>query len=176
MPFIKEKNLRPIRSKFFSVLGLSVLFCSCTLAQSTKASSSDAQAAFVADRPGQTTPPTLVAKGVVQIESGIWAEQSRTNGVSQTSWLYPTTLVRIGMQTNWELRIQCDVVGIPETNNGTSSHITGVSGISIGSKFPMTEENGYIPNIAFLAAVKFPSIGTPSLRPSYLAPSMGLCF
>jgi hypothetical protein len=172
----KGKSLQSIQSRFRKVLGLIILFCAYVPAQSTSAPSSDIQTMFVADRPGQTTPPTLVAKGVVQIESGIWTEQSRTDGISQTSWLYPTTLVRIGMQTNWELRIQCDVAGVPATDHGTSSCITGVSGISIGSKFSMTEENGYIPKTAFLAAVKLPSIGDPSLRPSYLAPSMGLCF
>ena len=162
--------------RFSIVFGLTISIYFYSPAQSTNVSSADVQSTFVADRPGQTTPPTLVAKGVVQIESGIWAERSRTDGISQTSWLYPTTLVRIGMQTNWELRIQCDVEDVPTMNNGASSHITGVSGISIGSKFPMVEENGCIPKTAFLAAVQLPSIGNPSLRPAYLAPSMGLCF
>ena len=168
--------MRPLQLRFCKALGLAILFSSCTLAQPANISSTDVQTTFVADRPGQTTPPTLVGQGVVQIESGVWAEQSRTDGVSQRSWLYPTTLVRIGMQMNWELRIQCDVEGIPVMNDGTSSSITGVSGISIGSKFSMTGENGCIPQTAFLAAVKLPSIGNPSLRPSYLAPSIGLCF
>jgi hypothetical protein len=168
--------LHQIPLRVNSVVALTFIFCSFLHAQTAGAPSSDGPFTFVADRPGQTTPPTLVAKGVVQIESGVWAEQSRTNGVSQTSWLYPTTLVRIGMQTNWELRIQCDVAGVPTLENGSSSHITGVSGISIGSKFSMIEENGCIPKTAFLAAVELPSIGNPSLRPTFLAPSMGLCF
>jgi hypothetical protein len=155
-------------------VGLTILFCAPLSSQTT--ASADHQAIFVADRPGQTTPPALVCKGVVQIESGVWAEQSRTDGQTQTSWLYPTTLVRIGVQPNWELRFQCDVAGVPASDNGGSSHRTGISGISIGSKFPMLEESGAIPKTAFIAAIKLPSIGNPSLRPSFLAPSLGLCF
>ena len=170
------KDMRQILQRFRKVLVLILLCCPYAPAQSGNVLSCDTQTAFVADRPGQTTPPVLVAKGVLQVESGVWAEQSRSDGQSQTSWLYPTTLVRIGIQQNFELRIQCDIAGVPAQENRTSSYVTGVSGISIGSKFPMIEENGFIPKTAFLASVKLPSIGNPSLRPSYLAPSIGLCF
>ena len=59
---------------------------------------------IIPDRPGQTNPPNVVPAGLVQLETGFSRETSKDDGVSSVNYLYNTSLVRVGLLNNCELR------------------------------------------------------------------------
>lgn len=67
---------------------------------------------LVTDRPDQTESSVTVPKGSLQIESGFLLGYSEENRFSTRDLLLPTTLFRIGLTNNLELRIVSQVEDI----------------------------------------------------------------
>ena len=127
---------------------------------------------IVPDRPGQTNPPNTVPVGMVQLETGFSSESSKTNHILTTSFLYNTSLLRIGLLENCEMRLILEYAGTKVDSPAQSSTINGFNPISIGTKLAVCPEKGIIPQTSLNVSVALPYFGKQEFRPAYLAPSL----
>lgn len=126
---------------------------------------------IVPDRPGQTNPPNVIAPGIIQLETGFSRETISANAIQTINYLYNTSLVRIGLMTNCELRMVIEYAGTRTDSGSQSSALQGFNPVSIGTKIMMCPEKGIVPQSAVNIAITLPYIGRREFRPSFLAPS-----
>lgn len=133
---------------------------------------------LVTDRPDQTESAAVVPSKSVQIETGFVLENDRTNTMDLTSYTLNTTLVRIGILQTLELRLGLEYMRQIEKNlvNDVTSVDQGFSPLSAGFKIKISEEEGWMPAMAFLAGITLPATGDKHYRPTYSVPSMRLAF
>ncbi|MGD0590313.1 MAG: transporter [Bacteroidota bacterium] len=129
---------------------------------------------IVPDRPGQTNPPDVLASGTVQLETGFQRETKNAGGVQTTNYLYNTSLVRVGLMTNCELRVVVEYAGTRTDSSAQSSALQGFNPVSIGTKIAICPEKGIIPQTAMNVAFTLPYVGRREFKPSFLAPSFFL--
>lgn len=128
---------------------------------------------MITDRPDQTESAAIVPAGHLQIETG-FVYQGDDAGMVETNELgLFTTLLRYGINRNFELRLGSaflDVKNKPET--GEEQKISGMAPIFAGMKFKMLEEDGAVPEMAFLATIEIPGTGKDEFTPEHLATDM----
>jgi hypothetical protein len=129
---------------------------------------------IVPDRPGQTNPPDVVASGIVLFETGFQRETKNAGGIQTINELYNTSLVRLGLMTNCELRLVVEYAGTRADSGSQSSAAQGFNPVSIGTKIAICPEKGIIPQTAMNVAFTLPYVGRREFRPSFLAPSFFL--
>ena len=123
---------------------------------------------FTADRPGASTGPATVGKGVVQWEQGVQYDGDGNSG----QFTYSNTLLRYGLFNGVELRLGGDAFVYDNGNRWCGAF----SGISIGTKIRCFEESGAVPAISVLASLSVPYTGTKGYVAENLAPSLYLLF
>ena len=64
--------------------------------------------AFSPDCPGATTGPDIMPQWSIDWETGSSYEWNRRNGLHEHTWTINTSLFRLGLTTNVELRFQLD--------------------------------------------------------------------
>lgn len=108
---------------------------------------------LVTDRPDQTESSVTVPKGSLQIESGFLLGFAGENRFTTSDLLLPTTLFRIGMTNNLELRLVNQVEHIKTE----FEEFTGISDLEVGAKwqFFVSENSGT--EIAFLSHLVIPT-------------------
>ena len=126
------------------------------------------------DRPGQTNPPNVITAGIVQLETGFLRETINAGGIQTINYLYNTSMVRIGLMTNCELRMVVEYAGTRTDRESQSSALQGFNPVSIGTKIMIYPEKGIIPQTAMNIAFTLPYFGRREFRPSFLAPSFFL--
>jgi len=129
---------------------------------------------IVPDRPGQTNPPDVLASGTVQLETGFQRETINADGIQTINYLYNTSLVRIGLMTNCELRLVVEYAGTHTDSGSQSSALQGFNPVSVGTKIAICPERRILPQTAMNVAFALPYIGRREFRPSFLAPSFFL--
>ena len=90
------------------------------------------------DRPDQTECPFIVKKGYIQAELGF----NRNSSADGVEYFYPTTLLKIGLWKNLELRH----VSIASSSEGNSSFKTE----ALGFKLALIEGSKWIPRTAII--------------------------
>lgn len=128
--------------KLFSVTCLFIFFILHAMGQE-----------LVTDRPDQTESSVTIPKGSLQIESGFLLGFSEKSRFSRRDLLLPTTLFRIGLTNNLELRIVSQVQDIKTK----FERFTGISDLEVGAKwqFFVSENSGT--EIAFLSHAVIPT-------------------
>lgn len=116
-----------------------------------------------ADRPDQTETPSIVPKGMIQVESGFLFQKNNSN--SNTLFL-PSILWKYGVNENFELRLITEIVNEKNYNEKQN----GLLPISIGFKVKLSDERGIIPKTSFIAHLVLPKIASPNYKTDYLAP------
>lgn len=116
----------------------------CLVLVSLSVFAQETEETIVADRPGLADGPSTVGSGLFQIETGL--------AVDESSSAFPT-LLRFGLGTRFELRIESDVVGHSDGD-------TSLAPIAAGFKLGLTE--GAFP-LSLIASVQPPS-GEGGLR------------
>jgi hypothetical protein len=149
------------------ILLLIILFL--TIQSLVKSQTSDSTS-FVPDRPGMATPPAILGTRSFQIEDGFQHENT-TDGITQyENYLFSSLLVRYGISKHFEVRIQTDYAENKERSTSTSS-ITGLNPVTIGSKIKLVRQQKILPNISLLLNVTFPYVGKKEFLPYNPAPS-----
>lgn len=123
---------------------------------------------FTADRPGASTGPAVVGRGVIQLEQGI--QYDGDGGYGQ--FTFSNTLLRYGLFDAMELRLGGDAL----IYNGDDSWRAAFSGLSVGTKIRCFEGRGAIPAISVLADLAIPRTGNEGFVVEHLAPSLYLLF
>ncbi len=117
---------------------------------------------IVTDRPDQTETPTLVPKGMVQIETGF--EYDKIDG-NASSALSPTVLFKYGVNENFELRLITEY----ETDKTGDEKLSGLNPVLIGAKITLCDEKGIIPKTAFLGHLLLPDLASKDFKADYYA-------
>jgi hypothetical protein len=123
-----------------------------------------------ADRPGMSTPPSLVEPGSFQIETGFSYEENRLSKPDQDNTHFNSTLFRFGINKNSEIRFQTDYIKIKTD----SVKIRGFNPFSLGTKLLISDARGILPKTSFLFNLTLPYFGEKKLRPNNFAPSIFL--
>jgi hypothetical protein len=129
---------------------------------------------FNPDRPGIGTPPDIVRQGHVHFESGYQYGYRENGSEKTTNNIYNSTLIRIGLAKNFELRMEADYSEL-KTNNIKESHsYTGFNNLMVGSKIFLSEQNRFLPKTSLLMSFTFPNSNLDEFTTTYLAPSLTL--
>ena len=116
------------------------------------------------DRPDQTECPFITPKKYIQIENGFTYE---TFNQTQTSFNFPSTLWKYGVNEKFELRLITELVSV-KTKANTN---TGFLPITIGFKTSLFEEIGFLPKTSFIGHITTSKIGSKEFQTKYIAPS-----
>lgn len=83
---------------------------------------------------------------------GKWDSHTNGNGANERTWTINSSMFRMGLTPNAELRLQLDesATHTPEENYG------GISNASIGTKIKIFDGSGALPKVAFLGTLLFP--------------------
>lgn len=140
------------------------------------ASAQDDLPSIATDRPGQSTAPSILSPGYVQIEAGtqITGTESGegTKAITTRSYALPSALVRIGLLPAMELRLGAEYRSLRGTTEAASTVATadGIASLAVGAKIGITQEKGSLPETAFLVTLALP-YGAEQFRPAAVAPS-----
>ena len=124
---------------------------------------------LVTDRPDATEASSTVGKGILQFETGGFYDTFEDNNIKSENYTYNTMLIRYGILDNLELRLGWNFVeGVTKVNGTKLDNVTtGLSPLLLGMKIDITEENGAMPEIAFIGHI-FPVFSASAdYRPEY---------
>jgi hypothetical protein len=132
------------------------------------------------DRPTRGQGPTAVPQGTMQIETGYKFQQEETPLTHQKEYVYPTTLLRIGILKKMELRVNADYKkektrDLTGMSGGTTAIEQGFSDVQVGAKVTLYRGSGAIPRVGMLGNVTLP-VGNEANRPPHAAPEGSLLF
>ena len=140
------------------------LFACVVLAQAARAEDVDY---INPDRPGLTDGSNVVGAGFFQIETGMQQEFRRNNTLEDRRIFLPT-LLRLGINAQWEARIENNVHTWQRQTHSSSgvSKSQGYVPVSLGVKYHMQDANGSAqPSLGAILRV-FPESGSGSYRSS----------
>ena len=118
------------------------------------------------DRPDQTEASSLVPKKFLQIETGSFYETLEVNSIKSKATTFNTTLVRYGLLDNLELRLGFDFTEITNEFNGRNLNdkLSGFSPLLLGVKIGITEEKGFLPEMAFIGHINLHSLASTDFK------------
>lgn len=121
---------------------------------------------IITDRPDQTESPSLVAKGYFQIETGFFKEELDHGSFTEKTIAYNTTLLRIGLLNNLEMRIGTDFISNYVKYSGSEMSSKGIVPLMVGAKVGIAEGGGIFPEIALAGHIFLPFAAHKDLRPA----------
>lgn len=123
--------------------------------------------ALITDRPDATESPTTIPKGYIQVETGAFYESFEEGIIKKEAYTYNTTLVRLGLLDNLELRLGWDFVeGKTKINGAKLNDVSsGFNPLLLGAKIAITEEKAAFPEIGFLAHLYLPFTAGKDYKP-----------
>lgn len=150
---------------------LIVLFTLATLV----AKAQDTIPELITDRPDQTESAAVVPLGALQLETGFIVEVDENEYFDLKNTTYNTTLLRYGLFENFELRMGLAYIEQEYTGYGTIIH-SGLTPLYTGFKIKISEERGWMPEMAFLGSLTLPVTAADEYKPDNAAPAMRFAF
>lgn len=122
---------------------------------------------LITDRPDATESPNTIPAGYIQVETGAFFESFEANNIKTEDFTLNTTLVRIGLLDNLELRLGWDFVeGTTHINGNKLNNITsGFNPLLFGAKVNIASENGSFPEIGLLGHLYLPFTASTDYKP-----------
>lgn len=128
---------------------------------------------IVTDRPDFTESPLTVPRGHIQLETGYTGTYDRENGRRESAHSFPEALLRIGLLTDWELRVgwtgfiyQEELFREKNDAGRTVSrnpHERSATDLYAGFKWHFLDQGHGLPDLAIIPALWLPTgegIGT----------------
>lgn len=133
---------------------------------------------MVTDRPDQTESPSVVPLKHLQIETGFVIASDETDFAKNKFLALNTTLLRYGLSKNFELRLGMEYLQEKSDlkANDSTNTIDGFSPLHLGFKIKINEENGIIPEIAFLGGFNLPFTAKTEFKPTNVGANMRFAF
>ncbi|MBN2280521.1 MAG: transporter [Candidatus Marinimicrobia bacterium] len=126
---------------------------------------------MVTDRPDQTESSITVPNGWIQIETGTLKEKdSPQKRLEFTNIVYNTTLLRYGLFDKTEMRFGWEYLNEYILSGDMEADATGIAPLVVGFKTQISEENGWVPELAFLGHLTIPNVGKDEFQTDYLTP------
>jgi len=123
--------------------------------------------ALVTDRPDATEASSTVGAGVLQLETGSFYTSYEENDFKTEVFTYNTSLIRYGIFDNFEFRLGWNFQETRFSANGMESPnvLSGLTPLLVGMKTEITEEKGWIPEIALIGHIFLPLSAGTDYRP-----------
>ncbi len=118
---------------------------------------------LITDRPDATESPNTVPVGYIQVETGAFYESFKENGVTSETYTYNTTLVRLGLLENLELRLGWDFSEVKLSDQNTV--LSGFNPLLLGIKTAIAKEKGALPDIGLIGHVFLPFSAGKDYKP-----------
>lgn len=115
------------------------------------------------DRPDQTETPSIVPKGMLQVETGFSFQKNEENSKTNT---LPSTLWKYGVNDHFELRLITEFVSEKLGSETTS----GLNPILIGCKIKISDEKGFWPKASFIGHISLPNMASTNFKTDFYAP------
>lgn len=114
-------------------------------------SAEPAQDMISPDRPGAATPPSVMDRGVFQLETAFeWQKARPSDAADVTTEDFPT-LLRLGVVRGLEVRLESNMVSLEQA-------VTGFADMSVEAKWLVLDrDKGAVPSVALLPAVSIPT-------------------
>ena len=168
----KSAKIVPLQSNREMIMRTRIfllLLMFATLLQAQEAVNEEALAVS-ADRPGMATGVNVLPFKTVQWETGVqWDYSNKTHSLT-----LPTTMLRIGVTSFAELRLQYDGT-LAQGNTLEDKWTYGVEPITLGTKIKIFDGWKAVPKVSFLANICLPAT-KEQYETSYVAPSIYLLF
>lgn len=133
--------------------------------QSTQPQCADEPDLINADRPGIADGSTVIGTGTIQIESGIQQESRRSGDSREHTFLIPT-LLRFGVDSHWEFRIEGNTFTRVTTSDSTDT-TSGFAPVSLGFKYHIYKSTGCHQFSLGTIGRVFPAWGSKEFRPQH---------
>ncbi len=134
-----------------------VLACICGLVLVGSASWAE-EPPLITDRPDQSIAPSLLPRGLFQIEGGGTLGQRDHENEQLDLKRFPSALLRFGLTDSFELRLGVPGFGIEVTDTTTGqTREDGLIDATLGFKLKIVEQKGAVPNATFVGTLVIPS-------------------
>jgi hypothetical protein len=131
---------------------------------------------IVTDRPDQTEAPVLVPANALQVETGFIYESDKHDNMRSKKLTYNTTLLRYGVNQNFELRLLSEYLGeYVEVGETIAADVKGLSPLTVGLKIRLADEKGIWPQAALLGHINLKT-GSSAFAPKYTAADFRFAF
>jgi len=131
------------------------------------AQSSAEQDLINADRPGIADGSTVVGAGTFQIEGGI-QEEFRRNGNDREHTFFVPALLRFGIDSRWEVRIEGNTFTRVTTFDSAKAQASGFAPVSVGFKYQIYDSNSDHQLTLGAIARVFPAWGSKEFHPQHV--------
>lgn len=133
---------------------------------------------LVTDRPDHTESASVVPFRTFQIEAGMVLEGVNTRTLEIRNRTYNTTLLRFGLLDFLELRAGLEHLGqkVRVRSSGETRVENGMGPFYTGVKLQVTQEQGFIPQIAFIGGLVIPFTASDAFRPEYTTVTFRFAF
>ena len=121
---------------------------------------------------GRLRGQTSCHNGAIDWEIGFSYEWNRRNGAHEHTWTINTSLFRLGLTTNVELRFQLD----ESATLASQKLYGGISNASVGTKIKVFEGSKGLPKIAFLGTILLPGSSQSHYLPKHIGVQSHLLF
>lgn len=142
---------------------------------SSQSKDSDDEDLINPDRPGIADGSSVIGAKRLQIESG-FQEEFRHQKDTREHTLFIPTLLRIGLSSHWEARIEGNSFTRKSEfdSTGMTNHVSGLAPFSFGVKYQIEESKGVgHPSLGAIFRV-FPSWGTSDFRTHHVTGDLRL--
>lgn len=127
---------------------------------------------LISDRPDFTESSSVVGLGVLQLETGY--TYARKNGPEfATFHSYPEALLRVGIVAEW-FEIRIGWTALQESTAGEPSDV-GSDDMVVGGKTALVQQQGWLPEVAFLTELKLPT-GSSEFTANEVLPKGGFIY
>ncbi len=124
------------------------------------------------DAPGATTGVGIMKPGKIDWETGIVLEWDRRNGEHARTFTINTSMFRLGLTPQAEVRLQIDecITRTPEGNFG------GIANAAIGTKIKVYEGGKVLPKVSFMGTILIPGGSNAHYLPKHVGIQAHLLF
>jgi hypothetical protein len=116
-----------------------------------------------ADRPDQTETPSIVPKGMFQVESGFTFQK---NTSKSTTFSMPSTLWKYGISTTIELRLITEFI----FEKDETQKQNGLLPVAVGFKINLMQEKGWLPKTSLISHVSLKNWSSSKYKYDYYVP------
>lgn len=109
---------------------------------------------FAPDRPGTANGPAVVSRGLFHYEGGFSFSLDKFEQVKTKDYQYFSSLFRVGLAENWELRVGWNGYLHSFSENSQSSSAAGIGDGTLGTKISLTQKEVF--ELGILAEIVVP--------------------
>jgi hypothetical protein len=114
--------------------------------------------AFSADRPGFATSPSVLGRGLTQVEGGVTFSVDTDGNLRYRTLTFGRPLIRIGLGDSLDLRLAGDGIRLVRSiDSGGRDSTAGWSDLGVGAKFAVVNQGRILPAISLLPSISIPT-------------------